>query len=342
MNRKASADRPVLVAGPSWVGDMVMAQSLFKVLKSRQPDAPIDVLAPAWCAPLVQRMPEIRECIKSPFGHGEFQWPARRSLGKQLRSKGYGRAIIIPRSFKAALVPFYAGIPRRTGYRGEMRFGLLNDLRHLDKTLLPTTVSRYVALAAKAGEPPPELFPEPALKVDKQAQERLCAELGLLTNNPVVAMMPGAEYGPAKQWPAAQYAQLAKALNEAGFGVWVFGSAKESALGDEIAAASPAHTINLCGRTALTDVVDLVALCQVAVSNDSGLLHVAAATGRHVVAIYGSSSPEFTPPLTARATVLRRSLDCSPCFARTCRFGHYQCLTGIEVARALAAVTAVV
>ncbi|MEL7449431.1 MAG: lipopolysaccharide heptosyltransferase II [Pseudomonadota bacterium] len=337
MSQSSPATAPVLVAGPSWVGDMVMAQSLFKVLKARRPDAPVDVLAPGWCAPIVMRMPEVRACIESPFAHGEFHWSARRALGVALRERGYGRAIVIPRSFKAALVPFHARIPRRTGYRGEMRFGLINDMRGLDKAALPTTVSRYVALAGDSGEAPADA-PPPALRVDCEAQQKLCADLGLSTERPVVALMPGAEYGPAKQWPAEHFGALAKALDDAGFDSWVFGSAGEAPIGEEIAAASPSGTTNLCGKTKLTDVVDLIALCRVAVSNDSGLMHVAAATGRHVVALYGSSSPEFTPPLTPHATVLKLDLECSPCFARTCRFDHYKCLRDISAQQVLSAV----
>jgi heptosyltransferase-2 len=319
----------ILVVGPAWVGDMVMAQSLFMTLKQRNPAVIIDVLAPAWSLPLLSRMSQVNEAIALPVSHGELALVTRFRVGRQLRHKGYTQAIIIPRSFKAVLVPFLAGIPVRTGYRGEMRYGVINDMRALDKEVLTQTVQRQVALGLPETATQPPAIPYPELQIDENNQRRLLSELGLNADKPIVGMMPGAEYGPAKQWPIAYYQELAGKLIAAGYQVWVFGSEKEHEIGEQITHASKG-VINLCGKTRLEDVVDLIALCDSVVSNDSGLMHVACATGRRVIAIYGSSSPSYTPPLSKNAEVIYRYLECSPCFKRDCPFGHTNCLTGID------------
>ncbi len=336
-----SARDKVLVVGPSWVGDMVMAQALYRLLAKRLPAPDVHVLAPAWSLPLIARMPEVARGIEMPLGHGDLRVGVRRRIGLRLRAEGYSQAIVLPRSLKAALVPWFARIPRRTGFRGELRYGLLTDLRKLDERL-DQTVKRFAALGVDPPDEPPFALPrdlDPRLDVDPANQDRLRRELALSDGARIVALMPGAEYGPAKRWPAASYAALASALADAGADVIVLGSAKEHPLGDEIrAVAASSRVRNLCGATTLADVVDLIAAADVAISNDSGLLHVAAATGTHVVAIYGSSSPAFTPPLTAAATVLYRGLDCSPCFARECPLGHLRCLREIAVSEVLDAV----
>jgi heptosyltransferase-2 len=250
-------------------------------------------------------------------------------VGRQLRSVNYDQAIILPRSFKAALVPWFAGIPIRTGYRGENRYAVINDMRPLDKSVLTQTVQRYTALGLAKGAtlPPPIRFPH--LRVDQQKQQQLIRQLGLQTDKPVIAMMPGAEYGPAKQWPVDHFQQLASQLTQQGNRVWLFGSGKEQSLGDDIAVNT--DIVNLCGRTQLEDVIDLMACCETAVTNDSGLMHIAAATGVRVIVIYGSSTPDYTPPLTDKAEIVYHRLECSPCFARTCRYKHYDCLQGVGV-----------
>ena len=317
----------VLVVGPSWVGDMVMAQSLFMRIRERRPGTPIDVLAPGWSLPLIARMPEVRKGIEMPLGHGTFGFGERRRLGHSLRAQRYAQAIVLPGSWKSALVPFFAGIPRRTGFRGEMRYGLLNDIRPLDKQALPTTVERFVALGSDpaSGSDP---VPAPQLRADGVLGAALVAKLGL-DDRRAVGLMPGAEYGPAKQWPAEYFGELAGLLAQAGVQPWIFGSAKEAELGERIRAVSGGRAVNLCGKTQLADVVDLAARCQAVVTNDSGLMHVAAATGVAVVAVYGSSTPDFTPPLTDRKHVHYLRLSCSPCFQRTCPLTHYNCLRQI-------------
>lgn len=317
----------ILIAGPSWVGDMVMAQSLFMILKKRYPDAALDVLAPAWSLPIVARMPEIRRGYASGTGHGEMNLLSRWRIAADLRGNGYDAAIVLPRSFKAALIPWLADIPRRSGYRGEFRYGLINDVRKFDASVLDQTVKRFVSLGLEPAERLPHL-PNPALQISATRQQQLLDELGLNTGRKTIAFLPGAEYGPAKCWPAENFAALAKLLNEAQYAVWIMGSAKENPIGELIAAGSGA--INLCGKTELEDVVDLLALCEQAISNDSGLMHVAAAAGVHVQAIYGSSSPRFTPPLTEKKTVHYLDLECSPCFKRKCPLKHLNCLRGIE------------
>jgi len=307
---------------------MVMSQSLFRLLEEREPDRPLDVLAPAWSLPVVARMPEVRQAFAVSVGHNEIGVRKRRRLGLDLRDR-YDRAIILPRSFKSALVPWFAGIETRTGYRGEMRYGLINDMRSFSPKVLDQAVKRYVALGLSPGEAlPMPLYP--VLDVSAEKQRAVIARLKIESDRPVIAMMPGAEYGPAKCWPFEKYAELAKRAVADGYDVWILGSEKDDVAGQAIAGASPAR--NLCGKTSLEDVIDLLAYAEQAVSNDSGLMHVAAAVGTHTHAIYGSSSPAFTPPLTDKADVHYLDLECSPCFARECPLGHLRCLKELDAA----------
>ena len=324
--------RRYLIIGPAWIGDMVMAQSLFITLKERYPGCEIDVVSPEWSLPVLDRMPQVRRGIALPVAHRAFGLPTRYRTGRSLKNHGFTHAIVLPRSWKSALVPFLAGVPVRTGYRGEMRYGLLNDIRHLDRMVLTRTVQRYVALAYERTEHPvlPPETPYPALQHDKPNADRLITQLGLTLDKPVVGFMPGAEYGPAKQWPIDHFARLASMLVEQGYQVWVFGSSREKQLGELIVRKLERDAYNLCGKTGIIDAVDLVACAEQVVTNDSGLMHVAAATDVRVNVIYGSSTPDYTPPLTENATIFYRALDCSPCFDRQCRYKHYNCLKQIE------------
>lgn len=328
--------RQILVAGPAWVGDMVMTQSLLIALKRCEPTAAIDVLAPAWSLPIIERMPEARRGVELPTVHGELGWGKRRRLGRSLRATGYDQAIVLPRSAKAALAPWFARIPARTGYRGESRYGLINDMRPLDKRLLPQVAQQYVALGQPADATRPPQVPYPRLTVDAGRQAVLLREHGLAGGDALIGLMPGAEYGPAKQWPVAHFGRLAARLAAAGLRPVIFGSERERELGAAIATYAPGAA-NLCGRTALADVIDLLAACHAAVSNDSGLMHVAAAVGIPLVALYGSSTPAYTPPLSERAAVLHLGVACSPCFKRVCPLGHTQCLIRIGVTDVLTA-----
>jgi heptosyltransferase II len=339
-----TAEDKVLVVGPSWVGDMVMAQALYKLLREQDPAVEIHVVAPPWSLPVLARMPEVARGIELDVGHGELALARRRAVGRRLRAERYTRAIVLPRSAKSALVPWFAKAPLRTGFRGELRYGLLNDVRSLDATL-DQTVKRFVALGLARGAAPPQSLPpslRPRLTSDAHNLERLRAVNGLRHGAPLVALMPGAEYGPAKRWPAAHYGALAAELASSGADVVVLGSAKERAIGDAVVARAAHPAVrNLCGATSLVDVVDLLASAMVAVSNDSGLLHVAAAAGAPVVAIYGSSSPSFTPPLTEAAAVVSLEIECSPCFARDCPLKHMRCLNDLTPAIVLRAVESV-
>ena len=337
MRASATMNR-ILVMGPAWVGDMVMAQSLFITLKQNHPDVQIDVVAPEWSQPLLARMPQVNTALSLRVSHGKLQLRSRWSLGRQLRGNHYDQAIVIPRSYKAALVPWFAKIPVRTGYKGETRYGIINDMRALDKNILTQTVQRYVALGlpSEAELPPP--IPEPALSVDVQARNQVAAKLGLDTSAKIIALLPGAEYGPSKRWPIERFRDLAQRLSTTGHHVWVFGSAKEHAIGEQIVAGQSANVISLCGQTSIGNVIDLLSLTSAVVTNDSGLMHVAAAVGANIVAIYGSTTPDYTPPLTRKAEVLYENLSCSPCFKRECPLGHTLCLKNIDVERVLGVV----
>lgn len=319
----------ILIIGPSWVGDMVMAQTLFVCLKRQHPDCQIDVLAPEWSRPLLERIPEVREALSFPLGHGAFELATRRRIGQQLRGR-YDQAILLPNSLKSALVPYFAGIPKRTGWRGEMRFGLLNDIRTLDKARYPLMIERFMALAHAPGAELPKPYPEPRLAIDPASRDAALERFGLSLDRPVLALCPGAEFGEAKRWPAEHYAAVADARLRQGWQVWLFGSQKDAPGGEEIREwVTPGFeedVCNLAGRTSLAEAIDLLSCASAVVSNDSGLMHVAAALDRPLVAVYGSTSPGFTPPLASQVEVVRLGLECSPCFDRTCRFGHYDCL----------------
>lgn len=305
----------ILVIGPSWVGDMMMSQSLYRTLKTRFPEAIIDVMAPAWCRPLLARMPEVNQAIPMPLGHGALALGERYRLGRALKDKGYDRAYVLPNSFKSALIPAFAGIPLRTGWRGEMRYGLLNDIRTLDKAAYPLMVERYIALAYDKGAytsanalPRPLLWPK--LDVSDAEKTALCAAFNLNDTRPIIGFCPGAEFGPAKRWPHYHYATLAAQLITRGYQIVLLGSAKDQEAGDAIVedlSAEQRHCCrNLAGETHLEQAVILLAACQGVVTNDSGLMHIAAALNIPLVALYGPSSPDFTPPLSQRAKVLRQ------------------------------------
>jgi heptosyltransferase II len=317
---------PVLVVGPAWVGDMMLAQSLFKTLRARDPEVVIDVIAPPWSLALLERMPEVRRGIALPVSHGELALRRRWRLGRSLRDQGYQQGIVLQRSAKAAVPLLAAGIPRRTGFRGEFRYGLLNDIRPLDPARLYRTVDRFVNLGLPRGAAMPAAVPEPRLLMDPVGAREAAAALGLNPlDAPILALCPGAEYGPAKRWPEEHYARVARDRLDAGWQVWLLGSERDQAVTAAIAAQAPG-VVDIAGRTSLAQAVDLLSLARAVVSNDSGLMHVAAAVGVPVIALYGSSDPNYTPPLSARARILSLGLECSPCFRRECPLGHLNCL----------------
>ncbi|MBQ75863.1 MAG: lipopolysaccharide heptosyltransferase II [Gammaproteobacteria bacterium] len=320
----------VLVVGPSWVGDMVMAQTLFKSLLSTRPGVTIDVMAPAAALAVTKRMPEVSRSILFEMSHGELRPLYRRRFARSLDD--YEQAIVLPNSAKSALVPFFAGIGKRTGFLGEMRYFLLNDIRSLDEQRLPRMIDRFVALG---DEQDPANIAYPELKLDSRNQEECLKRLDLDQERPVMGICPGAEFGDAKKWPEEHYASLANYGIENGLQVWIFGSPRDDVAAERICDGieKTEYCHNLAGKTTLVDVVDLMAISRLVVSNDSGLMHIASAMGCETVVLYGSTSPVFTPPLTQKVEIFSRELSCSPCFERTCPLDHKECLTRLQPQR---------
>lgn len=319
----------ILIIAPSWVGDMVMAQSLFMQLKKQQPDCQIDVLAPAWSQGLLERMPQVLQIFEMPLLHGEVGLKKRFDLGKKLRSEKYNQAIVLPNSWKSALIPFFAQIPKRTGFVGEFRYGLLNDARKLDKSVLTMTVQRFVTLGLNANSPLPPKFDFPVLNVTAQQQYAVIEKFELHLASPVLVLCAGAEFGSAKRWTEAHFAELASQKMAQGWQIWLIGSQKDKPVTEEINKLTGWRCLDFSGKTNLTEAVDLLSLAHTVVSNDSGLMHVAAAVNKKVIALYGSSDPKFTPPLHSQAQIVSLNLPCSPCFKRECPLGHRDCLTKI-------------
>ena len=322
-----------LVVAPSWVGDMVMAQSLLKTLKSQNPQMLIDVLAPAWCSALTDFMPEVEELIEAPFTHGVLNLKARRQLAKKLKDH-YEIAYVLPNSFKSALIPWLAKVPKRIGFIGEYRYGLLNEKHILDKQQLPLMVQRFVALAYPINSESIDLknIPLPYLQV----REDLIAEVvqkhvtSKQDGQQVLILCPGAEFGAAKQWPKKHYAAVARFYLELDWQVWLMGSEKDRFVCGIINELAGDHCQNLAGKTSLSDAIALMAAADLVVSNDSGLMHIAAALHKRLVAVYGSTDPSFTPPLNSNSKIERLGLECSPCFKRECPLEHLDCLEKLE------------
>jgi heptosyltransferase-2 len=307
----------ILVVAPNWIGDALMAQPLLARLREKR--ARIDVLAPEWVAPVARRMAEVDEVITAPFRHGPLQLAERWKLGRKLKERGYDEAIVLPNSWKAALPPFFAGIPVRSGYVGEARYGLLNRLyRNPDRRMR----EHYARLA---GEEAAGALPEPCLQVDAARATATRARFALPARYAVLC--PGAEYGPAKRWP--YFHELARRLD---LPAVLLGSKNDEP------AARGVQGSHLVGKTTLDEAIDVIAGAEFVVSNDSGLMHVAAALGRPLVALFGSSSPEKTPPQSGRARVLWLKPECSPCFQRECPLGHFRCMREMSVETVLAEV----
>ncbi len=297
-----------------------MAQPLLARLRGKEPDLEVDVLAPEWVAPVARRMPQVSEVITVPFRHGKLQLVSRWRIGRKLRARGYRHAIVLPNSWKSALVPFFAGIGLRSGYVGEARYGLLNLVY---REAAGTMREHYARLADAPGFAPRDPLAAPQLAFDAAHVAATQAKFGVAA--PYVVLCPGAEYGPAKRWP--HFAELAARLERP---VILLGSRNDASAAEGIPGK------NLVGETTLDEAIDLIAGAERVVSNDSGLMHVAAALGRPLVAIFGSSSPERTPPQSPAARVLWLKLECSPCYQRVCPLGHLRCLREISVEQVLA------
>lgn len=353
-----STSMKILIVAPNWIGDAIMAEPLYAELKRQHPTLTLDVLAPSWTHPLLKRMTSVDHAIVNPFTHGQLQLKKRWQLARTLKQNQYDQAIILPNSLKSGLIPFFAGIPKRTGYKGEQRYLLLNDIYHLDQSILPRLVDRYLALAnpryrIKSGKTKEEpQIPErnrldnrgayPRLHVDPTQKAHTLAKFNLATHSKIAGFCIGAEYGPAKRWPPHHFANLADRLQKQGYQIWLFGSTKENLIADSIKRLATKDTQpslhNLCGKTSLDEAIDLMSVANVIISNDSGLMHVAAALQRPLIALYGSSSPLYTPPLSDLAEIVTLDLSCSPCFKRECPLGHFNCMQQLTAERVMEAI----
>lgn len=325
----------ILVVAPSWVGDAILSEPLIALVREPYEEPTIDVLASPWCAPVYARIRGVRRVIENPVGHGKLDLGRRRALARELARNGYSRAIVLPNSWKSALIPWLARIPRRIGYRGEMRYGLVNDMRRLDPKAMPRLVQRFAALAANAGRlvPMPQA---PVLVPNASNRDQAAQALRLRSEPGVLILCPGAEYGPAKRWPPTHFAELAARFLQEGLQVWLVGSPNDQLAAHSVLQASGEtgrKIRDLTGRTDLGTAIDLLSLASVVVSNDSGLMHAAAAVGVPLVALFGSSSPAFTPPLSAIAHVASINIECSPCFKRECPLGHFRCMRELSPER---------
>jgi heptosyltransferase II len=320
LKKPISAPR-LLVVAPNWIGDALMAQPLLARLREKLAGTRIEVLAPRWVAPVARRMVEVDEVIEADLRHGALQLGERWRLGRKLKQRGYDQAIVLPNTWKAALVPLFAGIPVRSGYVGESRYGILNLLYRKKAEREPMAV-HYARLSERPGIEPDLPLPFPSFLFDRAKIKTTAARFGI--SGPYTVFCPGAEYGPAKRWP--YFRELASKLD---CQIVLLGSSSDKKEAEQIPGT------NLVGQTTLDEAIDLIAGAAVVVSNDSGLMHVAAATGTPQVALFGSSSPEHTPPLSPAARVVWLKIECSPCFARVCPLGHFKCMNDMSVERVM-------
>ena len=319
----------ILIISPSWIGDCVMTQPLLRRLHELHSDCQLDVFAPKWSQAVYERMPEVNDILENPFGHGALKLRERWRVGRELGKRSYDQVIVLPGSLKSALIAAATGIKKRTGYVGESRYFLLNDIRRLDQYALPLMVDRYTALAHKTQADFCAPSSQPCFAIEKQAQLSALSTHQLNTEKPIVAFCPGAEYGSAKRWLPEHFADTAKYYAQNRHQIWLFGSQKDFEIAEKINALSGSLCVNLCGKTTLAEAIDLLSLSDLVVCNDSGLMHIAAAVGCKLVAVYGSSSPKHTPPLSDKAQIASLHLDCSPCFKRECPLGHTNCLKNL-------------
>lgn len=322
----------ILIIAPNWIGDAVMTEPLITQLKKNHSDSVIDVIATPWVASVMRAIPVINEVIIGDFKHGLLQWAERKKLASQLKLAGYTHAYVLPNSFKSALIPWLAKIPNRIGYKGEMRWGLITaPLENPSRSNRPSMSTHYFALSGNQAN---ETL-QPKLELPRLFLNEMKEKLQLIQNHDKLFILcPGAEYGPAKQWPVEHFGKLAQMLTAQNNNalVLILGSKKESLLADEIVKLSNSNNqvINWCGQTTLDEAMACIAIADKVISNDSGLMHIAAAFRRPQVAIFGSSDPRHTPPLSPEAKVHWLQLDCSPCFKRTCPLGHLKCLVDIQ------------
>ena len=317
----------ILVIAPNWIGDAVMAQPLLGLLKKTYPEQPIDVLAPSWVASVLRAMAEVDTVLETPFKHGALQLRERWRFAQMLRLRGYASAYVLPNTLKFALLPWMAGIKKRIGYIGESRYGLINVMHHDDPVAPRAMVPFYAALATTPASQAPTSLPRPALHVADQQIRQVLGMLGLSAQNPLIAFAPGAEFGNAKRWPTSHFAQLADSILKLhpDAQIVLLGSPKDNAVCDEIKTSCPA-VHHLAGETTLDQAVALIASSAAVVSNDSGLLHIASALNRPVIALYGPTDPDHAPPFSDISHSLSLRLACAPCKQRECPLGHQDCM----------------
>ncbi len=328
---------PILLVPYMWIGDFVRCHSVVRLLRQRFPDRPVDVLTTSLCAPLLDYMPGVRKGIVWNLPRNTLALAEHRALADVLRAENYGSALVMPRTWKAALAPYLAGIPERIGFAGEARFVLLNDLRWGERKL-PRMIDRCGALALPRDAILPKNWPVPDLKVPADEAEQWRAQRGLAVDRPVVAFAPGA-VGPSKRWPVEHFAELARNLASAGMSVWVLGSPQESPLAVQIVREAGPHALNLTSND-LRNAILAMKLATATVSNDSGLVHVSAAIGTPTVGIFGPTSPWHWAPLNPLAATIETltAVECRPCHKPTCRMLHHRCMRDIAVSQVLAAV----
>jgi heptosyltransferase-2 len=325
---------PILLVPYMWIGDFVRCHSVVKVLRARWPGRAVDVLTTPLCAPLLDYMPGVRKGVAGDLPRRRLALAQQRALAERLRPERYGTALVMSRKWKAALAPFLAGIPQRVGFVGEMRFGLINDLRFGERDL-PRMIDRCAALAMPRHAELPAQWPLPELVVSAEEIIRWRRTHALEHDRRAVALAPGA-VGPSKRWPKEGFASLARQLGAEGLSVWVVGGPQEKQLAQEIVSAGGVGARDLTG-TDLRQAIVALAAANVAVSNDSGLLHVAAALGTPSIGIFGPTSPWHWAPLNPLAATVETdsALECRPCHKPTCRVGHHRCMQDIPVARVL-------
>jgi heptosyltransferase-2 len=318
-----------------WIGDFVRCHSVVKLLRAQMPDRPVDILTTTLCAPLADYMPGVRQTIVYDLPRRRLAIAEQRALASRLSREQYQQALVMPRTWKSALAPYLAGIPVRTGFAGEARFGLLNDIRWGERKL-PRMIDRCSALALPKGAPLPRDWPLPELVVPSTdaAAWRTRLQLGSGT---AVAMAPGA-VGPSKRWPVSYYGDVARQLTMLGIAVWVLGSPAEAPLAQDIVQAAGPLARDLTSND-LRNAIFALKAATAAISNDSGLLHVAAAIGTPTVGIFGPTSPWHWAPLNPLSAVVETTteVDCRPCHKPVCRMQHHRCMRDISSARVLEA-----
>ena len=334
----------ILVVGPSWVGDSVMAQTLYKRIKKELPSSQIDVMSPHWSLSLLERMPEVCKKIVSPFSHGETKLFERYKLGQGLKKENYDRAIILTNSLKSSLIPYFARIGVRTGWLGEFRYGLINDIRSSKKLKKSLMVEKFAALSLYEENYSIENLTFPELEINFANQRNFLEEFSIDYSKNTMAICPGAEFGPSKRWPAEYYAEIAKFYVNEGWNVLCIGSKNDEDIGMGIGSLNNLRSnesfINLTGKTSLQDAIDILAFTEKVVTNDSGLMHISAAVKTPLVALYGPSSPEYTPPLISKKKILRKTQGYKKVRYGSNEKGYHQSLLDIKPEEVLDALEA--